>query len=277
VYSSPAVAGGVVYVGSADHKIYALNATTGAYIWSYTTGFNVYSSPAVASGLVYVGSNDGNVYALNASTGALVWSYLTGFVESSPAVADGIVYVGSYGNIYAFGSVHDVAITNVASSKNGCLPMPTVGQGFSASINVTVANQGSYTETFNTTAYANTTIIGSENVTLPAGNSTTVKFTWNTIGFAYGNYTISAYAWPVPGETNVANNNFTGGVVTVAIPGDIDGDGIVDIFDAVKLSAAFNATPGMKNWNPNADINGDGIVDIFDAVILAGHFNQHYP
>lgn len=38
--------------------------------WSYTTGGNVGTSPAVANGVVYVGSADGNVYALNASTGA---------------------------------------------------------------------------------------------------------------------------------------------------------------------------------------------------------------
>ena len=36
------------------------------------------SSPAVANGVVYVGSDDGNVYALNASTGAKLWSYATG-------------------------------------------------------------------------------------------------------------------------------------------------------------------------------------------------------
>ena len=65
----------------------------------------VYSSPAVANGVVYVGSDDGNVYALNASTGAKLWSYTTGsYVDSSPAVANGVVYVGSSdGNVYAFG------------------------------------------------------------------------------------------------------------------------------------------------------------------------------
>ena len=54
------------------------------------------SSPAVANGVVYVGSDDDNVYALNASTGAKLWSYTTGgYVDSSPAVANGVVYVGS--------------------------------------------------------------------------------------------------------------------------------------------------------------------------------------
>lgn len=66
------------------------------------------SSPAVAGGVVYVGSNDGYVYALNAGTGRRLWRYRTGLgVYSSPAVSDGAVYVGSdIGKIYAFGLAH---------------------------------------------------------------------------------------------------------------------------------------------------------------------------
>ncbi|MCJ7768149.1 thermopsin family protease, partial [Candidatus Bathyarchaeota archaeon] len=96
VDSSPAVDGGMVFVGSYDNNIYALNASTGAFVWSYTTDGYVVSSPAVAGGVVYVGSGDGNVYALNATTGSHVWNYTTSnSVESSPAVAGGVVYVGS--------------------------------------------------------------------------------------------------------------------------------------------------------------------------------------
>jgi outer membrane protein assembly factor BamB len=85
--------------------VYALKASTGALVWSYTTGAGVDSSPAVANGVVYVGSWDNNVYVLKASTGALLWKYTTGaWVESSPAVANGVVYVGSWdNNVYAFG------------------------------------------------------------------------------------------------------------------------------------------------------------------------------
>lgn len=52
---------------------------------------------------------------------------------------------------------------------------------------------------------------------------------------------------------------------------DIDGDGDVDIFDAVILSAASGFTPGDENWNPDADLNGDLTIDVFDAVILSSH------
>jgi outer membrane protein assembly factor BamB len=95
VLSSPAVANGVVYFGSLDNNMYAVDATTGAKLWSYPTGWSV-SPPTVANGLVYLGAEDSNIYALNASTGALVWKYATGGqVNSSPAVANGVVYFGS--------------------------------------------------------------------------------------------------------------------------------------------------------------------------------------
>ena len=112
--SSPAVANGVVYFGSDDGNVYALNASTGEQLWSYTTEHGTYSnfvdsSPAVANGVVYVGSANGNLYALNANTGAKLWSFKTvnlgiagNQVNSSPAVLNGAVYFGSEdGNVYA--------------------------------------------------------------------------------------------------------------------------------------------------------------------------------
>ncbi len=60
-----AVANGIVYVSSQDHKLYALDAITGAILWTYTTGDAIDSSPAVANGMVYVGSFDGKVYAFH--------------------------------------------------------------------------------------------------------------------------------------------------------------------------------------------------------------------
>ncbi|MGC1297594.1 MAG: PQQ-binding-like beta-propeller repeat protein, partial [Alloacidobacterium sp.] len=136
VSSSPAVANGAVYVGSQDGNVYALNASTGAKLWSFATatGNQVSSSPAVANGVVYFGSDDpqywsigidSSVYALNASTGAKLWSYVivgetfdsSGAFISSPAIVDGVLYIhtqdgaaelydgagtGQEGSLYAF-------------------------------------------------------------------------------------------------------------------------------------------------------------------------------
>jgi outer membrane protein assembly factor BamB len=97
VESSPAVVGGVVYIGSNDGYLYALNATTGALKWKRNVGGVDYSSPAVADGVVYVGSYTTNkFYALNASTGKVKWfDYMDGAMEGSPTVANGIVYIGT--------------------------------------------------------------------------------------------------------------------------------------------------------------------------------------
>lgn len=101
--SSPTVVGGVLYIGSSDRNVYALDAATGTVLW--TAGpldTEVVSTPAVAGGKVYVGSVSGPLYALDADTGEVLWQapVLAG-TFSSPAVADGIVYIGS-DNLYAF-------------------------------------------------------------------------------------------------------------------------------------------------------------------------------
>ena len=56
----------VVYVGSIDGKVYALDAGDGSLKWQYNTGGSVASSLTVSDGLVYVGSYNNKIYAINA-------------------------------------------------------------------------------------------------------------------------------------------------------------------------------------------------------------------
>lgn len=101
--SSPVVAAGVVYIGSGDQHVYALDAATGALRWSFATGDVIHASPAVAEGTVYIGSWDRNLYAIDAMNGRERWRYTTGNdtviynqigIASSAAVANGTVFVG---------------------------------------------------------------------------------------------------------------------------------------------------------------------------------------
>ncbi|HEX6316205.1 MAG TPA: PQQ-binding-like beta-propeller repeat protein [Gemmatimonadaceae bacterium] len=101
--SSPTIANGIVYIGSGDQNVYALDAGTGALRWSFATGDVVHASPAVANGVVIIGSWDRNLYALDAQTGREKWRYTTGNdtviynqigIASSAAIANGAVYVG---------------------------------------------------------------------------------------------------------------------------------------------------------------------------------------
>jgi len=73
---------------------------------------------------------------------------------------------------------------------------------------------------------------------------------------------------------NVDNYPLMQPFTKIQIPGDINNDGTVDIFDCVVVALAFGSKPGDPNWNPVADINNDGIVDIFDIVVVALHFGE---
>jgi len=64
ILSSPAVADGVVYVGSLGNYLYAVDAKSGQQKWKFKTNDKIYSSPAVADGVVYFGSCDTYLYAV---------------------------------------------------------------------------------------------------------------------------------------------------------------------------------------------------------------------
>jgi len=149
-------------------------------------------------------------------------------------------------------------------------------------------------------AIAGSGAIATQVVTLESGASTTITFTWTTVDFVKGNYTISAYAQPVPGETDTTDNTFVDGWIIVAMPGDITGpdgwpDGKVDMRDVYLVARGFGAehvtdpddprhceywhkTPcGSCPHTPNADINCDGKIDMRDIYVVARNFGKTDP
>ena len=54
--------------GSGDGRLYLLSLATGTKLWSYDIGKELTASPAVAGGLVVIGSQDGVVYAFGPKT-----------------------------------------------------------------------------------------------------------------------------------------------------------------------------------------------------------------
>lgn len=97
VNALPTIVDGVVYAGSTDGNLYAIDLAKGAKRWTFPTkGQIIHSSSALSNGVVYVGSEDHNLYAIDAQSGSKLWSYTTGnSLISSPTVANGTVYVGS--------------------------------------------------------------------------------------------------------------------------------------------------------------------------------------
>jgi outer membrane protein assembly factor BamB len=100
IYGRPAVAGELVYIGSYNGKIYAINASSGALRWVYPREGTL---EPIISGLVatldrlYFGCSDGKVYALDAATGDKQWEFATGDkIWATPAVGDQTLYIGSF-------------------------------------------------------------------------------------------------------------------------------------------------------------------------------------
>ena len=115
--SSPAVADGVVVVGTAKGEVAGVEAETGKIIWKSQSGKNIASfvpgirlessitsSPAICNGIAYIGSNDGVLYAFDIKTGDIVWKFDIGCpVTGSPAISGNTLFVTAYdGTLYAF-------------------------------------------------------------------------------------------------------------------------------------------------------------------------------
>ena len=103
-YSSAAVTADRIVIGGRDKLVHGLNAA-GKAVWTFATKARVESSPAIAGGRVFVGSNDGRFYVLNLSTGAKLWEFNAGGpLSASPAIARGRIVIGSQdGHLYCFG------------------------------------------------------------------------------------------------------------------------------------------------------------------------------
>ena len=140
IYSSPAVIGGTIYIGSMDWHLYALNIDDGTVIWDVYTmtlgggcGAPIDSSPAVVDGRIFFGCDDFNVYALYANNGTKIWSYRTDYyVKSSPTVAEGTVFVGSYDeHLYALNESTGELLWkhDLGNSSNGVRSSPAVYDG----------------------------------------------------------------------------------------------------------------------------------------------------
>jgi len=134
--SSPAVVSGVVYFGSGDGNVYALDADSGALRWKFPTGNVVHASPAVADGTVYVGSWDSYFYALDAASGRERWRFKTGEdpdinnqvgIQSSAVVADGVVYFGCRdSNLYALDAASGAKRWSYSAKGSWVITSPAV-------------------------------------------------------------------------------------------------------------------------------------------------------
>lgn len=87
---------GIIYVGSYDNNLYALNQATGQFLWKFPTSDSIASTPAIFDDDVFITSADHHLYSIHKKTGELNWRHNTnGPIYSSPSVRYDHVFFGS--------------------------------------------------------------------------------------------------------------------------------------------------------------------------------------
>jgi hypothetical protein len=240
---------GVAYLSYPDNQgnSHDVTATTVNAQYNTATSIGLYqsgsSNPAVQAN--QINSNVSVDIFVNNPLAGNVWGWNVGVTWDPTVLQLETVTEGPY---LTLGGGHTLFIAGHIDNQKG-----TIGQGISdiyLSNTTTAAASGVLaTLTFQVIKLANSTI------GLTAGTPTLTDNHANSITCALMNATIVAHA--------------------TRIPGDVNGDGKVDLADLVLFAKAYGSKPGDPNWNPAADFLGHGKVDLADLVVLAEHYGQH--
>lgn len=105
ILGAPDYVDGVVYFGTSDGQLYAVDAENGQVKagWPFEAEEAIWASPLIADGRVYAASMDHHLYCVDAETGMLIWDFEAGgAMGAAPILEDGILYFGDFdGRVYA--------------------------------------------------------------------------------------------------------------------------------------------------------------------------------
>ncbi len=115
IHSTPVIANGMVFIGSSynEHTLFALNKTTGKFIWGYVLSSSYYLDNPVAfyNGHIFLTASSNKAYCLDSAAtpgfnysetdpSIRIWSQTLAYNPSAPVVADGKVFIGAYSNYF---------------------------------------------------------------------------------------------------------------------------------------------------------------------------------
>lgn len=100
LWATPILLGDKLIFGSLDHKVYAVYWRDGTLAWSWSSGGGIASSPVVVDGVIYIGSFDGQLHALNAQGQHLWAFPASGWLWQRPLFHEGKIYIGSLDGVF---------------------------------------------------------------------------------------------------------------------------------------------------------------------------------
>jgi hypothetical protein len=184
-------------------------------------------------------------------------------ITTSVDIENNVVY-GVTGHLSIFGVTKRIKPPEGIVVKDSACSRTVVGQGYDVIMNFTVENEGDFTEIFDVIVYCNSTVLEAYATILNPTAHVNLSVTWETTGWAKGNYAVSTCAHLISW-------------VVVTIPGDIDADFDVDIYDIVRLCTVYGYEKGHPDYDVICDIDGDGDIDIYDVVRACNHYGEEDP
>lgn len=115
IFSTPLIVGDVVYVGSLDSTLYAVEMSSGQLKWKFKTGGEIRSTVCLSDEQLFVYSGDATLYSIHRSTGKALWTFKTkggilgdrrydfaDYYQSSPVIHNNKIFFGAGdGRVYA--------------------------------------------------------------------------------------------------------------------------------------------------------------------------------
>lgn len=184
---------------------------------------------------------------------------------------------------YTFNDSTVSNVTRWADLATGLASDGEIANGFLLGLNTTVFNETVPRTYLGSIVQANHLNGGIQNARyiLPI-NGTEHEWVFNYTLDLYVNNSTGTMLEKVDIFTNMNGTDFSEMIVDIVVIqsnvlpsfGDLNNDGIVDVFDAIQATSAFGSSPGQPNWNSQADLNQDNVIDIFDLIMLAGNFGK---
>ena len=254
---------GTIFVGSDDSLLYAIE-PSGDFKWAFRAGAIISASPAIGEdGTVYIGAWNGLFAAIDPkSGGSLKWNFIVpgDFPISGSAVLaqDGTVYFGAWdGRLYAFDSQGQPKWSYLTDGI--IFGTPAVG----ADGTIYIGSWDGFFYAINPDGTLKwRREIGSEISSSPAitPEGEVLFGAADGIFYALDTDTQAGLAhsfWP-KFRRNLHNTG------NAQLPGDVDRNGKIDIFDVLTLLSVLTG----KSTSTNSDVNLDGKTDIFDLLAL---------
>jgi hypothetical protein len=226
-------------------------------------------------------------------------TYAEAVTQQSPIRGNGTVFQirfqvrnGTRGTMSPL-TLRDVGVANLdrkhpLTVRNGAVRVPTGGRPTVSTRLLTTVNNAGNPLRLGIEAADFDGGISRVEITQPSGRTISLplnsetpeqlsRTTSITLSESTWNDTTKTYeAVPLTVRTVDATGNVTTRTLntTIYMPGDANGDGRVDIFDAARIGSAWSTARGQSGYSDNADMNNDGSVDIFDAVTIGQNWEE---